>query len=74
MAETPMLSYDSSGVPFLYRGPMPKGITPLSYVVVVRDGPEPLAISLDRLRDKGSIEQDGIDIAWVPGVRSVLDA
>ncbi|MGJ8569896.1 MAG: DUF3179 domain-containing protein [Hoeflea sp.] len=70
----PYAGYDSSGVPFLYRGPMPEGITPLSYVVVVRDGPEPLAISLDRLRSEGSIEKDGIDIAWVPGVRSVLDA
>ena len=69
----PYAGYDSSGVPFLYRGPMPEGITPLSYVVVVRDGPEPLAISLDRLRDEGSIEKDGITIAWVPGVRSVLD-
>lgn len=69
----PYAGYDSSGVPFLYRGPMPEGITPLSYVVVVRDGPEPLAVSLDRLRKEGSIEEDGIKIAWVPGVRSVLD-
>jgi hypothetical protein len=69
----PYAGYDSSAVPFLYRGPMPEGITPLSYVVVIRDGPKPMAVSLDWLRREGSIEQDGIDIVWVPGVRSVLD-
>jgi len=69
----PYAGYDSSAVPFLYRGPMPEGIAPLSYVVLVRDGPEPLAISLDRLRRDGKIDRGGMVIAWVPGVRSVLD-
>jgi len=69
----PYAGYDSSAVPFLYRGPMPEGITPLSYVVVVREGPEPLAISLDKLRSQGKIEKNGIEIEWLPGVRSVLD-
>jgi hypothetical protein len=69
----PYAGYDSSAVPFLYRGPMPEGITPLSYVVVVRDGPAPMAISLDRLRREVTIERDGLEITWVPGVRSVLD-
>lgn len=70
----PYANYDSSAVPFLYRGPMPEGIAPLSYVVVVREGPEPLAISLDKLRRDGRIELEGVEIAWVPGVRSVLDS
>ena len=69
----PYAGYDSSAVPFLYRGSMPEGISPLSYVVVIRDGPKPMAVSLDWLRREGSVEQDGIDIVWVPGVRSVLD-
>ena len=69
----PYAGYDSSAVPFLYRGPMPEGIAPLSYVVLVRDAPAPLAISLDRLRRDGRFESDGIVIEWVPGVRSVLD-
>ncbi|SOE08859.1 uncharacterized protein DUF3179 [Hoeflea halophila] len=69
----PYAGYDSSAVPFLYRGPMPEGISPLSYVVLVRDGPKPMAVALDRLRREGSVEHNGIDIAWVPGVRSVLD-
>ena len=69
----PYAGYDSSAVPFLYRGPMPDGISPLSYVVVVRDGPEPLAISLDRLRREQTFESDGVKIEWLPGVRSVLD-
>ncbi|MBU4528390.1 MAG: DUF3179 domain-containing protein [Hoeflea sp.] len=69
----PYAGYDSSAVPFLYRGPMPEGIAPLSYVVLVRDLPQPLAISLDKLRREGRFESDGIAIEWVPGVRSVLD-
>jgi len=69
----PYAGYDSSAVPFLYRGSMPEGISPLSYVVVIRDGPKPMAVSLDWLRREGSVEQDGIDIVWVPGVRSALD-
>ncbi|WP_417434016.1 DUF3179 domain-containing protein [Hoeflea sp.] len=69
----PYAGYDSSSVPFLYRGPMPEGISPLSYVVVVRDGPEPVAIALDRLRREGKISSNGIEIEWLAGVRSVLD-
>lgn len=69
----PYAGYDSSAVPFLYRGPMPDGISPLSYVVVVRDASEPLAVSLDRLRREEKMEIDGVEIEWVPGVRSVLD-
>ncbi|MEM5491735.1 DUF3179 domain-containing protein [Hoeflea sp. AS16] len=69
----PYAGYDSSSVPFLYRGPMPEGISPLSYVVVVRDGPEPVAIALDRLRREGKISSKGIEIEWLAGVRSVLD-
>ncbi|WP_299861460.1 DUF3179 domain-containing protein [uncultured Hoeflea sp.] len=70
----PYSGYDSSSVPFLYRGPMPEGIKPLSYVVVVRDGPEPVAVSLDKVRRDNKIRlDDGTLIAWVPGVRSALD-
>lgn len=69
----PYAGYDSSSVPFLYRGPMPEGISPLSYVVVVRDGPEPLAVALDKLRRDGAVEVNGLEISWQPGLRSVLD-
>lgn len=69
----PYAGYDSSSVPFLYRGPMPDGIAPLSYVVVVRDGPQPLAVALDKLRRDGTVEVDGLQISWQPGLRSVLD-
>lgn len=70
----PYSGYDSSSVPFLYRGPMPEGIKPLSYVVVVRDGPEPVAVSLDKVRRDNEIRlDDGTLIAWAPGVRSALD-
>ncbi|WP_322989515.1 DUF3179 domain-containing protein [Hoeflea sp.] len=69
----PYAGYDSSRVPFLYNGPMPEGIAPLSYVVVVREGPEPIAISLDRVRRDGIITVGGVTISWVTGVRSALD-
>ncbi|MCY0095778.1 DUF3179 domain-containing protein [Hoeflea ulvae] len=71
--KNPYAGYDSSAVPFLYRGTMPDGIAPLAYVVVVRDAPAPLAVSLDRLHRDGSVDLDGVEITWVPGVRSVLD-
>ena len=69
----PYAGYDSSSVPFLYRGAMPTGIAPLSYVVVVREMPDPLAVSLDRLREDGTVTLNGIEFTWVPGVRSALD-
>ncbi|MDP3526018.1 MAG: DUF3179 domain-containing protein [Hoeflea sp.] len=69
----PYAGYDSSSVPFLYDGPMPEGIAPLSYVVVVREADEPLAVSLDRLRRDGAVTLNGIRFTWVPGVRSALD-
>jgi len=69
----PYAGYDSSSVPFLYRGDMPEGIAPLSYVVVVREASKPLALSLDKLRREGAVRLDGFEFTWVPGVRSVLD-
>lgn len=70
----PYAGYDTSGVPFLYRGPMPEGILPLSYVVVVREAPAPVAVSLDRVRRDGAIElENGTTVTWAPGVRSALD-
>lgn len=69
----PYQGYDSSSVPFLYDGPMPEGVAPLAYVVVVRQQPEPIAVSLDRVRREGEIRLDGVTITWVPGVRSALD-
>tara|TARA_R110002020_G_scaffold364263_3_gene576608 strand:+ start:22425 stop:23501 length:1077 start_codon:yes stop_codon:yes gene_type:complete len=69
----PYAGYDSSSVPFLYRGAMPEGIAPLSYVVVVREASEPLAVSLDKLRRDNAVTLDGFEFTWVPGVRSALD-
>ncbi|MEQ8479399.1 MAG: DUF3179 domain-containing protein [Hoeflea sp.] len=71
----PYAGYDTSGVPFLYRGPMPEGILPLSYVVVIRETEAPpVVISLDRVRREGRIElKNGAVVTWVPGVRSALD-
>lgn len=73
--DNPYTGYDTSARPFLYRGEMPKGIEPLARVVVVRTDPEkPLIVSLNHLRNKGSLEMDGISLSWQPGQNSALDA
>jgi len=71
----PYTGYDTSARPFLYRGEMPDGIEPLARVVVVRTDPDkPLIVSLNHLRDKGSLEMDGIRLSWRPGQNSALDS
>ena len=65
----PYTGYDSSGFPFLYRGDMPKGISPMIRVVVV-DGE---AWSLPLLRDKGTITKGNLVLRWRPGQNSALD-
>ncbi len=65
----PYVGYDSSAYPFLYNGEMPEGIAPLAYVVAVGD----TAWSLDLLREKGRIEEDGVVLTWEPGQNSALD-
>jgi hypothetical protein len=66
--------YDSRTVPYpLFTGSMPKDINPMARVVVVRDGGDIHAVTLEMLREKGRIDLGGIDIAWTKGVNSALD-
>jgi hypothetical protein len=65
----PYTGYDSSGFPFLYRGDLPDGISPMIRVVVV-DGE---AWSLPLLRDKGTITKGNLVLRWRPGQNSALD-
>jgi len=73
--DNPYAGYDSSAQPFLYRGEMPEGMEPLARVVVVRTDPDrPLIVSLNHLRDKKSLEMEGVRLTWRPGQNSALDA
>jgi hypothetical protein len=65
----PYTGYDSSGFPFLYRGDMPEGISPMVRVVVV--GGEAWSMSL--LRDKGTVTKGDLVLRWRPGQNSALD-
>ncbi len=66
----PYAGYDRSPRPFLYDGPLPRGIAPLARVV--RVGKE--AWSLDLLRRRGRIEAGDLILTWEPGQASALDA
>ena len=65
----PYAGYDSTRVPFLYRGEFPKGIALLAYVLAV--GKKVWA--LDLIRKLKLIEDGDLVITWEPGQNSALD-
>ena len=68
----PYENYDSSRLPFLYRGTLPEGIPALARVVSLRDRER--AWSLEWLRQKKQIIlEDGTRIEWSKGQNSALD-
>jgi hypothetical protein len=67
--ENPYVNYDSASRPFLYRGGMPDGISPLERVVAVGD----IAYSLALLRRVGAIEDGTLRLTWAAGQASALD-
>ncbi len=66
----PYAGYDSSDVPFLYRGPLPEGIAALERVVVVGGEAWPLT----RVRARGVIARGDLRLTWRAGQVSALDA
>ncbi len=69
----PYVNYDISATPFLYNGSMPKGISPMARVVVIkRDQKPPLVVSLQHLRDKRSLTLNGYKLSWKAGQASAL--
>ena len=67
---TPYVGYDSLEKPFLYNGPLPTEVAPLSRVVRVDDQ----AWSLDLVKEKGEILiSDNRRIRWEKGQASALD-
>ncbi len=69
----PYKGYDTSRVPFLYSGEMPPGINPMARVIVVRDGQDASAVTLELLRRKKSISISGVMLTWRKGQASALD-
>ena len=69
----PYVSYDSSRVPFLYRGDLPKNVAAMERVVVVRDGDTPSVVTLNAVREAGEYDLDGTTLAWTAGQASALD-
>lgn len=65
----PYDGYDSSSVPFLYRGEMPEGIEPMARVVAVGKD----AWSMALLREKRRIESEDLVLTWEAGQNSALD-
>lgn len=67
----PYVNYDRSSWPFLYKGETPPhGVAPLERVVRVDDKAWPLT----RVAAAGTIEEAGVEIRWVSGQASALEA
>lgn len=68
--QNPYVGYDT-GKPFLYFGEMPPhGINPMARVIVVGEKAWPML----RVKKTGQIKEAGIEISWVKGTTSALDA
>ncbi|MEE9587895.1 MAG: DUF3179 domain-containing protein [Hyphomicrobiaceae bacterium] len=70
----PYGGYDSSAFPFLYRGEVPEGISPMARVVVVENAGKPTAVSLELLRNKGRMAVGETTLTWEKGQNSALDS
>ncbi len=70
----PYEGYDTSAVPFLYRGELPTGINPMVRVVVVRHAGAVHAVTLELLREHGRLELDDFVMTWRSGKASALDS
>jgi hypothetical protein len=69
----PYVNYDIAASPFLYNGSMPHGIEPMARVVVIRrDGAKPVIVTMERLREKSSLELEGYKLRWNAGQASAL--
>jgi hypothetical protein len=70
----PYQGYDTLDRPFLFTGELPDDIEPMARVVVVRDGVEPILVSMLKVREEGPLERQGLTIAWEEGQASALDS
>ncbi len=68
--QNPYVNYDSSTRPFLYSGEMPPHDIP-ALMRVVRVGD--VAWTFERLREEGTISEEGVVLSWSSGQASALD-
>ena len=71
----PYVNYDISPVPFLYRGAMPKGISSMARVVVVRGkkNETPYVVTLEHVRKNGPVKHGDVTVSWKKGQASALN-
>ncbi|MBU2581669.1 MAG: DUF3179 domain-containing protein [Alphaproteobacteria bacterium] len=69
----PYEGYDTSTIPFLYRGEFREGIEPMARVVVVREGENVFGVTLELLRKAGIVRSGDFLISWQAGQASALD-
>lgn len=69
----PYVGYDSAAAPFLYRGKMPEGISPMARVVVYRINGKVNAIALSMLTKSEELMHGKVTIKWKAGQASALD-
>ena len=70
----PYDGYDRRNRPYpFFTGKMPEGINPMARVIVIRDGKSVAAVSLAMVREKKSVDLDGVTVSWSAGVNSALD-
>ncbi|MEO1159672.1 MAG: DUF3179 domain-containing protein [Pseudomonadota bacterium] len=69
----PYVGYDSAAAPFLYRGKMPEGISPMARVVVYRINGKVNAIALSMLSKAEELMHGNVTLKWKAGQASALD-
>lgn len=68
-SRNPYVGYDSSALPFLFKGKLPKKLTPMMRVIAV----EGSAVSLPLLSEQQRITKGDLVFTWHEGQNSVLD-
>jgi hypothetical protein len=70
----PYAGYDLSSRPFLYDGQLPENIDPMERVVVVRrQADDPIVYTVNAIREKNGVSNNGFEIAWTAGQSSALE-
>jgi hypothetical protein len=71
----PYVGYDSRSAPYpLYQGDLPEHINPMARVVVVRDGEQTFAATLDHVRNSESVAlSEKVQLRWTGEQASILD-
>lgn len=68
----PYQKYDSTPIPFLFRGELPKDIEPMARIAFV-EGDTPVAVALAHLRENTPVKVGDLEFRWQKGQASALD-